>query len=362
MAVAVRAPDGRIIVHQEPLRAAVYRYPLMKLPVLRGLVALWDALGLGMKALLFSADVANWRGEQGVEGRYEVAREPVSADIPSTTATAAVPARTAPAITTITADVTTTPATTHTTTALPFIPADSSPATSVRYGSGAASAQVGAFAVSPHGNSTRDAGMVGLAAGVGVAMVVGIFFVLPALAAGLLAGPTGRRFGVAPDLIEGAIRLGLFVGYIWLIGYLPDVRRLFAYHGAEHKVINAYEAGAPLAPEVVQGFSIVNPRCGTTFLLLVLLLATLVFIFMGGLPVWAAVLLRVLLVPVVAVVAYEFIRFVAGLYHLPMVRALLLPGLALQKMTTRPPDLSMIEVAATALQVVLAADRKPESK
>ena len=358
MAVAVRAPDGRIIVHQEPLRAAVYRYPVMKLPVLRGLVALWDTVGLGMKALLFSADVANWRGEQGMEGRYEVAREPVSAVIPSTTA--------ATDFTTITTEVTATHTTiltnTPTNTALPFIPADNSPATSVRCGSGAASAQGGAFAVSMHGNSMRDADMVGLAAGVGVVMVVGIFFILPALAAGLLSGPTGARSGVAPDLIEGAIRLGLFAGYIWLIGYLPDVRRLFAYHGAEHKVINAYEAGAPLAPEVVQGFSIVNPRCGTTFLLLVLLLATLAFIFISGLPVWAAVLLRVLLVPVVAVVAYEFIRFVAGLYHLPVVRVLLLPGLALQKMTTRPPDLSMMEVAATALQVVLAADRKPESK
>jgi uncharacterized protein YqhQ len=131
---------------------------------------------------------------------------------------------------------------------------------------------------------------------------------------------------------------------------------VFGYHGAEHKTINAYEAGAELTPESVQKFTLLNPRCGTTFLLIVLVLATIVFIIIGKLPFVFMVLSRVLLVPVIAAVAYEFIRLMANLYGNPIVRAIMAPGIALQKMTTRPPDLSMIEVGIAALKAVLVAD------
>jgi len=140
------------------------------------------------------------------------------------------------------------------------------------------------------------------------------------------------------------------------------VKRVFGYHGAEHKTINAYEAGAELTPEKVQEFTLLNPRCGTTFLLIVMLLATVVFVFLGKPPFIIMVLSRIVLVPLIAAIAYEFIRLMADLYHFAIVRAVLAPGLALQKMTTRPPELSMIEVGIAALNAVLVADgvRQPQ--
>src|SRR4051812_22535123 len=137
---------------------------------------------------------------------------------------------------------------------------------------------------------------------------------------------------------------------------MPDIKRVFGYHGAEHKTINAYEAGVELTPAKVQAFTLLNPRCGTTFLLIVMLLATLLFIMIGKLPFALMVLSRILLVPVVAAIAFEFIRLMANLYDHPIVRAIMAPGLALQKMTTRPPDLTMIEVGIAALNAVLVAD------
>jgi uncharacterized protein YqhQ len=134
------------------------------------------------------------------------------------------------------------------------------------------------------------------------------------------------------------------------------MQRVFGYHGAEHKTINAYEAGVPLTPEKVQGFTLLNPRCGTTFLLIVMVLATVLFVLMGKLPFGLTVLSRIVLVPLVAAVSYEFIRLMANLYDHPIVRTLMAPALALQKMTTRPPDLTMIEVGIVALQAVLVAD------
>jgi uncharacterized protein YqhQ len=131
---------------------------------------------------------------------------------------------------------------------------------------------------------------------------------------------------------------------------------VFGYHGAEHKTINAYEAGVELTPERVQSFTLLNPRCGTTFLLRVLVLATLLFVTLGKPPFELMVLSRIVLVPLVAAVSYEFIRLMANLYHLPVIRAIMAPGIALQKMTTREPDLSMVEVGITALNAVLVAD------
>jgi uncharacterized protein YqhQ len=191
---------------------------------------------------------------------------------------------------------------------------------------------------------------------IALALMVGIFFVLPVLAAGFVTGLMNNDSSIAHNLIEGGIRIALFVGYIWLIGFMPDIKRVFGYHGAEHKTINAYEAGVELTPQSVQKLTLLNPRCGTTFLLIVLLLATLVFVFLGKPPFVIMVLSRIVLVPIVAAIAYEFIRLMANLYGNPLVRAVMAPGLALQKLTTRPPDLSMIEVGIVALNAVLVAD------
>jgi uncharacterized protein YqhQ len=186
---------------------------------------------------------------------------------------------------------------------------------------------------------------------VSLAFGVGLFFVVPKLLAQLVQRWTGSIvWGLGA---EGVLRLGLFIGYIWLIGFLPDIRRVFGYHGAEHKSINAYEAGAPLTVEDVRPFTTAHARCGTAFLLTVVVLSILVFAPLAKLPLGWGLIARILLIPVIAMLSYEFIRFSARHINNPLMRAIIAPSLALQNLTTRPPDDSMIEVAIAALKRVL---------
>jgi uncharacterized protein YqhQ len=139
---------------------------------------------------------------------------------------------------------------------------------------------------------------------------------------------------------------------LWLIGFLPDVHRLFGYHGAEHKTINAFEAGAELTPASVVRFPLEHPRCGTAFLLTVVVFSILLFALLGPMPVWARLLTRVLLIPVVAGLAFEYIRFTARHLSHPLVKLLVVPNLALQRLTTREPDARMLEVAIAAFNAM----------
>ncbi|MCX7671651.1 MAG: DUF1385 domain-containing protein [Anaerolineae bacterium] len=268
MAVAVRAPNGQIVVHEEPLTAAIYTRQWGQWPFVRGLGMLWDALGLGMRALLWSADVA--LKEEGAE---EVK---FSGPVAWTTV-----------------------------------------ATSLL-------------------------------------LAVALFFLLPTAAARWLA-PAGAG-GLGTSLIEGIIRLGIFLLYLWGIGFMPDIRRVFAYHGAEHKTINAYEAGAALIPQVVARYSTAHTRCGTSFLLSVMVIAVVIFAPFHFDNLFLRLGSRLVLIPVVAAIAYEFMRFTAARTQQPWVRALIAPGLALQRLTTREPDERMLECAIAALKPVLAAD------
>jgi uncharacterized protein YqhQ len=156
--------------------------------------------------------------------------------------------------------------------------------------------------------------------------------------------------------LEGLIRLALLVGYLYLIGRIPDIQRVFGYHGAEHKAINAMEQGDPLDVAHVRRASRVHTRCGTGFLLLVMVVSIFVFALVGSPSLLIKVLSRILLVPVVAGIAYELMRLGAAYYRYRVVRWLLAPGLALQGLTTREPDDSMIECAIAALQRVLQRD------
>jgi uncharacterized protein YqhQ len=157
-------------------------------------------------------------------------------------------------------------------------------------------------------------------------------------------------------IVEGLIRVGIFVGYLVLISLLPDLRRVFQYHAAEHKAINAYEAGEELEPETVQRFSLIHPRCGTAFLLWVMVIAIFVFAFFGR-PHWYwLIATRILLLPVIAGLAYELIRFAGKHQGNRIVMTLLAPGLWLQRLTTRQPSLDQIEVSIRALQEVLALE------
>jgi len=159
-------------------------------------------------------------------------------------------------------------------------------------------------------------------------------------------------------LIEGIIRLAIFLGYLWLISLLPDIKRVFAYHGAEHKTINAYEDGASIEAEAISKYSTAHARCGTAFLLAVLIIAILVFALIGRQAVWLMVVSRILLLPVIASLAYEVTQFGARHMDNGFVRAMISPGLWLQSLTTREPDNSQIEVAVTALKEVLATDQE----
>lgn len=275
-AVAVRDPNGNIVTHSEPLNSNFYGGWFVRIPFLRGLTLLWDALGLGTKSLMFSAQVAIPEEERDETG-----------DIFS---------------------------------------------------------------------GPTQYGLVLLS----LAMAIGLFFVLPAFLSKQI--PAWLSLELSPvviNLLEGIIRLVLLVGYIWAIGLMPDVKRLYGYHGAEHKTINAYEAGAELIPASVARFPIEHPRCGTAFLLTVVLLSIVLFTLLP--PIFTENILlrivsRIVFIPIIAGIGYEFIRFTANHQKNPLIRLLIKPNLALQRLTTREPDEGMLAVAIVAFEQVLASE------
>ena len=278
MAVACRAPTGDIVVHSEAVSPSAYAGRVSKIPLVRGAVMIWDTMALGIRALMFAANVA------GAETKEEAR--------------------------------------------------DATMPTTVMW-------------------TTIVIAMLG---------AVGLFFVLPVLAMGYLDQFIGNS--MTSNLVEKAIRLVIMVGYMFLIGQMPDIKRVFMYHGAEHKTINAYEAGAPLTPESVQRFTIMHPRCGTTFLLIVMIISFFVFSLLGQPPMLIRIASRIVLIPVIAGIAYEVIKWTGARYHKSAaIRTIMAPGLAVQKLTTREPDLDQIAVAIAALQPVLDAEEpKPAAE
>jgi uncharacterized protein YqhQ len=271
MAVAVRDPKGQIVTHVEPVNQRLYNGPISRIPFIRGLTMLWDALGLGIRSLMFSADVA-MGGEQQASFGGPVAWGTV---------------------------------------------------------------------------------LISFAFG------IGLFFVLPSLVIGLVDDWISSS--LLSNVVEGLFRLLLFVGYVWLIGRMPDIRRVFAYHGAEHKTINAYEARAELTPAAVQRFTTLHPRCGTAFLLSVVVISILLFSLLGRPSLALRIVSRVALIPVIAGIAYEYIRFTARHMDKPWMRAIAAPNLAMQRLTTRPPDPQMLEVAITAFNCMMGAERPSQT-
>ncbi len=194
-----------------------------------------------------------------------------------------------------------------------------------------------------------------------VAMIffAGVFLVLPALGTSALGNWLGVD-GFWYHLLEGAIRLTIFLGYLVVIGLLPDIKRVFQYHGAEHKAIAAYENEVPLTPESAQRFTTQHVRCGTNFLLTVMVMTIIVYSFVGRPALPWLIASRVLLLPLIAGLAYEVIRFSARHMDKRWVRVVMRPGLALQKLTTREPDLLQLEVSITSLRAVLTAEQLAE--
>ena len=264
IAIAMRAPNRQIVVHQEPI-SSIYRGNLVKIPFFRGLLMLWDALGLGMRALTLSANTQTGENEK-LEGPT-----------------------------------------------------------------------------------------LYLTLGLALSFGIGLFFLLPA-AIGQLAEKFLDWNAWWSNLIEGMVRLLILVGYIWAVGWIPDIQRVFAYHGAEHKTVNAFEAGAELTPQNVARFSLEHPRCGTAFLLTLVFLSVLLFTLLGPLPWFWRLASRVLLLPALAGLAYEYIRWTASHLQVPLVRWMVRPNLAFQRLTTRQPDLEMLEVAIAAFQAMRSAE------
>jgi uncharacterized protein YqhQ len=185
---------------------------------------------------------------------------------------------------------------------------------------------------------------------------VGLFFLAPLFLTNLVSDYI--ESSLLFNLVEGVIRLGIFLLYLWLISLMKDVRRTFEFHGAEHKTINAYERGEPLEAECVSKYSTAHPRCGTAFLLAVVLLAILVFALVGKQETWIMILSRILLLPVIAALGYEYTQLGARHMDKAFMKVLMAPGLWLQKLTTREPDNSQLEVAIAALKEVLATDQE----
>jgi len=183
---------------------------------------------------------------------------------------------------------------------------------------------------------------------------VGLFSLLPLfLTKWLMPGMQGS---LPFNLVEGGIRLAIFLAYLWGVGFMPDIRRVFSYHGAEHKTIHAYEAGVDLTPESVQKYTTAHARCGTAFLLAVLIIAIFIFSLVGKQALWLLIVSRILLLPIIAAIAYEVTQYGARHMDNVFIKWLVAPGLWLQSLTTKQPDDKMVEVAIAALKEVLIAD------
>lgn len=182
-----------------------------------------------------------------------------------------------------------------------------------------------------------------------LAISIGLFMILPYIASEAAGKLIHNEYGIL--LMEGVIRIAIFLGYIVLISQMEDIKRVFMYHGAEHKTINCLEAGVELTPENVDNYSRLHKRCGTSFIFIVMIISMVFFFFIRVDTIWLRIVLRLLFLPLVAGVSYEFIRLAGSNDH-PLVQIFSKPGLALQKLTTKEPDHSMIEVAIASVEGV----------
>ena len=208
------------------------------------------------------------------------------------------------------------------------------------------------------GSEKAEKAIITFSVALGVVLSIGLFIILPTLLAGLLSELVEHR--VLRNLIEGLMRISIFLGYMWLATRMNTIKRVWAYHGAEHKTIFCYEKGLPLTVENVKAQSRLHPRCGTSFLFIVMLTSILVFSFTGWSNVWVRIGFRLALLPVVVAISFEVIKL-AGRYDNIFTRVISAPGKALQKLTTREPDDDMIKTAVEALKLVIPDDAQEAS-
>jgi uncharacterized protein YqhQ len=298
--VAVRAPNKQIVVRSERLPVHLYGGWVSKTPFLRGLTVLWDSLGLGMKALMFSSEVAEQEDEPAANASGAVTDDGVAAT-----------------------------------------------------GEGKPVSTDGPAPLTTFGQTLQWTTV-----GFSMLFGIGIFFLLPLGVAALLELVVDNTIVV--HIFEGLVRLALLVGYVWAIGFVPEIRRVFAYHGAEHMTIHAFEAGEPLDQEHIGKYPPAHPRCGTAFLLLVVAISIVLFALIPTDDWWIRIASRILAIPLIAGVAYEVLKLGGAHTEHPLVRLIVLPGLALQKLTTRYPEPDMIEVAVASFETMLKLEAESD--
>jgi uncharacterized protein YqhQ len=309
IAVALRHPDGRIVWADEQLAVGFRATRWARLPFVRGLVVLYETLVVGTRWLVRSAGVA------AAEELAKVA--PVSPGLP----TSASPGPTT--------DPTSAP------------------------DDGAAGTSSSTPVAPPADSADLGKGAIALMLGLTLVVGVGLFFFLPLLLAKAIAG---SQSGVVERAVEGVIQVVIFLGYLVLIGRTSDVRRTFQYHGAEHMSIHALEAGDPLTVHEVRKYPTAHPRCGTEFLVVVILVSIVVFSLVGRQAIPVMIASRIVLIPVIAGISYELLRFGARHRASRIVRWLFQPGIWVQKITTKQPTDDMLEVAIVSLEQALLAD------
>lgn len=356
MAVACRAPNGEIVVWEEELKPGPVLRRVRPMPFVRGAVVLWDTLVLGTRSLMFSANVS----------LQEEIEEEEASDPDSLIAF--------PWITLIllllfgvVVGYFVAPLVAGLVGSFAFEQHESTMTLIGRILTAAVVVALGISVIRAHradverierGDPEEPEMLTGVFLWITVAIsllfAIGLFFVIPVGASAFLERFISSHFTV--NLLEGVIRLAMLVGYLWLIARMEDIRRVFAYHGAEHKTINAHEKGLPLDVEHVRQQPLEHIRCGTGFLLIVVLLSVLVFALLGRPSLFWLVASRILLVPVIAALAFEVIRFGASRADSRWVQIILAPGLVLQRLTTREPDDDMLEVAMVAFNRVAVRD------
>jgi uncharacterized protein YqhQ len=214
------------------------------------------------------------------------------------------------------------------------------------------------------GEEEEEIGNLGIAVSLSIslAFTILVFFILPLVVVEILdrtiLSAETPVISFISNMIEGIIRLCFFVLYIWLIGFMPDIKRVFQYHGAEHMTVKAYEADLPLNIANIRQFSTAHPRCGTAFLLLVMIISVITFAFLGRPDLWLRLSSRIFLIPLIAGIAYEILRFTGKHSNNIFVKCLIIPNMALQRLTTNQPEDDQIEIAIDAMQNAITADQK----
>jgi uncharacterized protein YqhQ len=372
IAVALRHPDGRILWADERLEIGFRGTRWARLPLIRGLVVLYETLVVGTRWLLRAASVAavevpsdpsprllGGPAEREADGApADVAEHPAtpasgSAAEANPGAAANAAAATAAAATaaddTVIADVTSQPQAAVAAGEAPTAEFDSAEPVS------AAPRPETSATVAPD-TAEFGKGTVALMLGITLVVGVGLFFFVPLALARFIAG---SQPPIVERAVEGAIQVTIFLGYLALIGRTPDVRRTFQYHGAEHMTIHALEAGDPLTVDAVRPYPTAHPRCGTEFLVVVILVSIVTFSLVGRLDLIWMILSRIVLIPVIAAISYEMLRFGARHRSNRFVRWIFQPGIWVQMITTKRPTDDMIEVAIVSMEQALLADGEP---